>query len=152
MRVYAEGSNFTITLQGGVVTCRVWIRADLDSAEGARSAEVISRALRELAMGPRDRAKGLVLDQSGAPPVAGPRTQAALCDLLAAWERAGRRVGLALGDSPVRNLQMRRLLVERAPTFGRAFASAEQARTWVLTPSGLTEPPRRGDSGGKPGR
>lgn len=129
---YAEGPCFTITLEGGVATCRIWVRPDLDSGEGARQAGVIANALVALAAGPREQAKGLVLDERAAPPVVGPRSQAALGALLSAWERSGRRVAFANGDNPVKGLQMRRLTAQWAPKYGRCFVTIEEARAWVL--------------------
>lgn len=131
---YAEGRCFSITLEDGVVTCRVWERPDLDREEGARMAAVISGALRALAARPRHLARALVLDEREAPPVVGPRTQASIGELLAAWERQGRRVAYALGANPVKNVQVRRLIATWAPKYGRAFESIDWARAWVTEP------------------
>ncbi|HEU4537687.1 MAG TPA: hypothetical protein VFS00_26385 [Polyangiaceae bacterium] len=128
---YAEGPNFAITVEDGVATCRIWARPDLSWAEGAGTADTIAKALQALAAGPRDRARGLVLDERQAPPVVGPRTEAAIGELLSAWERRGRRVAYALGNNPVKSLQMRRLMAQWTPKHGRAFATIEEAHAWA---------------------
>ncbi|HEU4407001.1 MAG TPA: hypothetical protein VFS43_17160 [Polyangiaceae bacterium] len=129
---YAEGPFYSITLDDGVATCRVWGNPDLDWAEGARWAHEIAKALLTLAAGPRESARALLFDDREAPPVVGPRTQTSLGTFLSAWERRGRRVAFVLDASPVRGLQARRLLAEWAPKHGRAFTSIEEARAWVL--------------------
>jgi hypothetical protein len=135
---YAEGACFSITIDDGVATCRVWVRPDLNWEQGALEAKRIADALQALAAGPRETARGLVLDERDAPPVVGPRTQAAIGELLSAWEHHSRHVAYALGTHPVKNLQMRRLLAEWAPKYGRAFESIEEARAWASEASTYT--------------
>ncbi|HEU4539264.1 MAG TPA: hypothetical protein VFS00_34320 [Polyangiaceae bacterium] len=144
---YAEGRSFSIVIDDGVVTCRVWVQPDIDWEAGARLAAEISQALQALAAGPREAAKALVLDERDAPPVVGPRTQALIGDLLSAWERRGRRIAYALGTNPVKHLQMRRLVAQWAPKQGRTFESIDEARAWALeapgaglTPAGTKRP------------
>ncbi|HEU4536840.1 MAG TPA: hypothetical protein VFS00_22110 [Polyangiaceae bacterium] len=128
---YAEGPTYSISLEDGVASCRIWSRPDIEWAEGARVATDLTKVLLALAEGPREQARALVFDEREAPPVFGPQTEVAVGSLLAAWERQERRVASAVGTNPVKQLQMRRLLAERAPKYGRAFLTFEEALAWA---------------------
>lgn len=129
---YAEGPFFSITIEDGLVTCHVWSRPDIAWAEGARFAETLAQALTTLAVGPREQARALVVDEREAAPAIGPQTQMVMGSMLASWERRSRRIACVFGSNAVKGLQARRLLAEWAPKHGRAFASIEEARAWAL--------------------
>ncbi|HEU4411212.1 MAG TPA: hypothetical protein VFS43_38520 [Polyangiaceae bacterium] len=140
---YAEGPSYEITLEGGLVTCRIWSRPDLDWAAGASAAEALSEALVALAAGPRAQARGLLVDERQAPSVVGPRTQAALGALLSTWERRGRHIAFVLPPDPVVTLQKRRLMAQWAPKQGRVFESIDEARAWALAPDPAAPTPAK---------
>lgn len=124
MNIFADGKNFRIVLEDGLAIWTVWRRPDLDSTEGAELAEQqAAEAAKLLASG----VAGLLFDVRSAPDVAGPRTQAALGDLLAQFER--RRIPVAVVvESPLQSLQFGRLVAEHVPTMGsvtHSFVEAE---------------------------
>lgn len=137
---YAEGPFFSITLEDGLAMCRIWSRPDIEWAEGARIADTLAQSLTALAIGPREQARALVVDEREGAPVIGPQTQTVMGSMLASWERRDRRVGCAFGSNAVKGLQVRRLLAEWAPKNGRGFESIEEARAWALGP-GVSQRP-----------
>jgi hypothetical protein len=126
--LYAEGGNYFIELVDRFACCRVWTRPDLDSAAGARFAAEKVRHFQALSLG---AANGMILDLSGAPPVAGPSTQASLGEMLAAWERVNRPVAVVAGGNQIQLLQLRRLVTSHAPRCGTVFTDLSAARAWV---------------------
>ena len=127
--IYAEGGNYCIELDAGVAYCRVWARPDLDSAAGARFALEKVRHLEALSLG---AARGMILDLSAAPPVAGPSTQASLGQMLSSWERAKRPIAVVGGSNQIQLLQLRRLVTSHAPSYGSLFTELPAARAWLL--------------------
>src|SRR5690348_10415127 len=115
MRI-GEGGNYEITLHRGVAVCRIWKRPDVTREEGARYAEDMVRAMGATALGPRSVAKAAILDMSEAPTSWGPATEASLGQILADWERSGRRIAVQMATDPVQGLLLRRMCKERAPT------------------------------------
>lgn len=129
MQVLAEGYNFRITLEGSLVRCVVWATGDLDAARGATGAEEMVRTLESLAA--RGDVRGTIFDIQGAPPVAGPRTLAALTRMLGEHERVGKRIAVQIGPSPSQRLQMTRVARDAAARVGRIVSSTNEAMAWV---------------------
>ena len=137
---YASGGNYVIDIDDeGVVELRVWKRPDVDSITGARFAEEKIALLRKLALGP---AKGLVFDLRDAPPVVGPKTEAALGAMLEIFEGVRKRVTMLAGDSSVQQLQVKRLIAKHAPRFGRADTDPREARAWARGAASSSPPGR----------
>ena len=133
MSSIAEGDNYEISMdEHGVVVCRVWRRPDLDHDAGARCAEEMLERIRDLALS--SEATGFVYDLREAPPVAGPRTQAAIVGIVALWVEGGRRVAIAVGDASLRKLQMQRLVSEAATQEAAVFDEPDEALRWVRKP------------------
>ena len=105
-RLYADGANFRFELDArSILTCRVWKRPDLDADTGAalahEMAAVWARAGSDAAV------VAGVFDLRDAPPVFGPRTEAAFRTML---ERlGGKRIALLCGDNAVQRLQLQRI-------------------------------------------
>lgn len=105
-RLYADGANFRFELDvRSILTCRVWKRPDLDAETGAalahEMAAVWARAGADAAV------VAGVFDLREAPPVFGPRTEAAFRSML---ERlGGKRIALLCGDNAVQRLQLLRI-------------------------------------------
>jgi hypothetical protein len=73
----------------------------------------------------------MLFDLTRAPAVTGPKTQAALGEMLQAWEAGGKRVALLTGPLSIQQLQLCRLIAEHAPHQGAVFSSPEEARAWL---------------------
>jgi hypothetical protein len=130
-----EGDNFSIERdpkEPRVVRCRVWKRPELDSAAGARCAEEMAGHLRRYAADPTGPV-GLLFDLTDAPPIFGPRTEAALGAMIGAWERASKRVAV-LTRERIQELQLRRVVGENAPRGGDVFTSPEPALAYLVAP------------------
>jgi hypothetical protein len=125
---FAEGMNYSIDLEGSVAVCRVWSRRDLDSATGARLATEKIALFRKLAS--RDTA-AMLLDLSEAPVVAGPKTQAALGEMLKAWQDVSKPVAVVASSHSIQQLQLRRLIQTFAPSQGGLFGSTDEAAAWL---------------------
>lgn len=108
MRI-GEGDNHVVDLVAGVLEVCVVRRPDRDSASGADEAEVIRSHFERGAL--RADTRAALLDLAGGPQVAGPRTQAALGAMIAAFARAGKPVAIVVGSATQR-LQMDRLASE----------------------------------------
>lgn len=104
-----EGDNHHLTLEHGLVRGRIWKRPDLDLAQGAENARQIERALLTwLKHAPR----GLYLDVSEGPEVAGPKTEATLSAWFRAYADKQVRVAIRVGPSAMQRMQYRRLVQE----------------------------------------
>jgi hypothetical protein len=125
---YAEGMNYSIDLEGSIAVCRVWSRRDLDSATGARLAMEKISLFRKLAGG---GTAAMLLDLSQAPVVAGPKTQAAIGEMLKAWQDESKPVAVVGTTHSIQQLQLRRLIQTFAPSQGGLFGSAEEAAAWI---------------------
>ncbi len=125
---FAEGMNYSIDLEGSIAVCRVWSRRDLDSATGARLAMEKISLFRKLARG---GTAAMLLNLSEAPVVAGPRTQAALGEMLKAWQDESKPVAVVATSHSVQQLQLRRLIQTFAPSQGGLFGSADEANAWI---------------------
>ena len=133
---YAAGGNYRIEIERGVATCRVWRRPDVDAATGALYAQEKIAHFEALARGP---VRGMIFDLREAPPVTGPRTRAAIGEMIGAFERAGRRIALVAGEHPTQRLQLRSVVDELAPMHGRVFHDVASATAWARADSA---PPR----------
>jgi hypothetical protein len=116
---HAQGGNYRIDIADGVATCRVWRRPDVDAQTGAGWAAEQLEVVQRLAAEPATSVRGFILDLQDAPPVVGPRTEAAIGQMLAPWETRGRPVVVIPGASPTQRLQLTRVVRLHAPTWGR---------------------------------
>jgi hypothetical protein len=121
----AEGQNYSIDLEGARARCRVWCRPDLDSAQGAALAVEKVTLFQRLAQGDVQQ---MVFDLTQAPAVTGPKTQVALGQMLAAWEHAGKPIGVISGPLSIQQLQLRRLITTFAPHDAKAWLEARSQR------------------------
>ena len=129
---WASGDNYRIDLVRTIAWVRVWKRPDLSREQGSALAQQKVKLLQQLAAGPRSMAKALLLDLSAAPTSWGPVTEAALAEILAAWEAAGRRVAVLLAEDPVQGVLVRPLLKKAAPHMARSFHSEAEALDWSV--------------------
>jgi hypothetical protein len=127
---FAEGSNYSIDLDGLTAVCRVWSRPDLDSVAGAKLAAEKVLSFRLLARG---KSLGMLFDLSLAPVVTGPKTQQALGDMLKAWQDANKPIAMVAGSNSMQQLQLRRLITTFAAVHGALFASVAEASTWLAS-------------------
>lgn len=125
----AEGDNFELELDRGVLALRVVRRPDLDSSRGADSAETMASLIARHAA--RVDVSGAIIDISQAPPVAGPRTQEALGRMLASVAREGKRAAVVV-SSATQRLQMERLAGENAPGLAAVHDGAPAAHAWLV--------------------
>ena len=143
---FAEGGNYRIELAAGLARCEVWRRPDVDSATGARFAEEKSAHFERLA---RDRAvRGMIFDLRKAPPVAGPKSEAAIGAMLATFEKARKPLVVLVGDNEIQRLQVARIIRDRAPTLARWYRDPAEAERWLLL-SGASAPPPSSPSSSK---
>jgi hypothetical protein len=131
MPTKTRGGNFEIQVFGNLVQCRVFRRPDLSREEGARSAEVLAAGVVEALSSPT--ARGVVFDLRQAPPP-GPLTQRSLERLMESCERIRKRVAVVVAEDPLMQRQLRRILAEKAPRFGRMFGEAAAAADWAVAP------------------
>ena len=125
MSVFAEGDNYRIVLRNGIAIWTVWRRPDLDTAAGAALAERQAvESARLLVRGVR----GLVFDLTEAPDIAGPKTQAAIGNILSPFEKMRVPIAVVVG-SPMQVLQLGRLVSEHAATMGVVYNSVPDAET-----------------------
>jgi hypothetical protein len=125
---FAVRDNWRIDLEGAIARCQIQRRKDLDPEVGARLAEELLQVVKRLAA---SRAYGMLLDVRDAPPANGPRTQAAVGAMVAAFEGASRPIAVLIADSPVQVMQLSRIVREHAPTHGRTFTVPDEAEAWV---------------------
>ncbi len=140
---WAAGDNYRIDLVRTIAWVKVWKRPDLNRERGATLAREKVTLLRKLADGPRSMAKALLLDLREAPTSWGPMTQAALAEILSAWEHAGRRVAILLSSDPVQGVLVRPLIKQAAPTQARSFLVEAEALDYSV--HGQPSAPPRND-------
>jgi hypothetical protein len=124
------GDMFTIALDGPRAEIRIWRRADLDYAAGARNAE---RLEEEGAKLPSRGVRAILLDVVDAPAVAGPKTVASLGKMMAAWASARVKIAVLVDADPIKVLQFKRVLTENAPRDGRVLTDRLEAKTWLAS-------------------
>jgi len=105
-----------IDVAADVLQARVIRRPDLSSERGADLADQFVDALLETLTS--SSTSRTVVDLSAAPPVMGPRTEAAFARLLAAHTKLSRPIGVVASANPTQRLQLQRLMREHAPRFG----------------------------------
>ncbi|MCB9656453.1 MAG: hypothetical protein H6726_02300 [Sandaracinaceae bacterium] len=105
----AAGDNHELVLEHDLVRGRIWKRPDLDLAQGAENARQIERALLSWL---QHKPRGLFLDVSEGPEVAGPKTEATLGEWFRAYANAKVRVAIRVGPSAMQRMQYRRLVQE----------------------------------------
>lgn len=125
---FAEGQNYSIDLEASRAVCRVWSRPDLDTAQGAAQAVEKIVLFRRLAQG---NIREMLFDLTRAPAVTGPITQAALGEMMQAWEQAGKPIAVVSGAVSIQQLQLRRLVTTFAPQQGALFTALEDATAWL---------------------
>ena len=131
MTVLNEGSNYRVSLDGKVASAVIWKRPDLSAQEGAEAARELAVYMETLARKHAETATAAIVDLREAPPVAGPKTQAHVAAIMHAWELAGRRIAWIVGDSPLQQLQIKRLVREHSPRMGTVVTSIAEARAWI---------------------
>jgi hypothetical protein len=125
--VVTEGDAHRATLEGGLVRCVIRRARSASSDAIADEIERLAERLKPLA----PTAAGIVLDVREAPGVAGPRSQAAVAAIFGAYARMRKRIAVVVGDDALKQLQMRRLLAESAPSHGVMFSDAADADRWI---------------------
>lgn len=110
MARYAQGGNYTILIENGIVMCRVWRRPDVDPVVGANFAREKIRHLEQLSREPRLQTRALLFDLREAPPVVGAITKGHLLTIFQAWKLAQRRIALLVSEDPAQYEQLRSLL------------------------------------------
>ena len=103
------GPQLELVLEHDLVRGRIWKRPDLDLAQGAENARQIERALLSWL---QHKPRGLFLDVSEGPEVAGPKTEATLGEWFRAYANAKVRVAIRVGPSAMQRMQYRRLVQE----------------------------------------
>ncbi|MBX3217971.1 MAG: hypothetical protein KF850_38550 [Labilithrix sp.] len=126
----AEGENFTIELDEGVATLRVWKRPDLSFEEGARLALTIRDHVVGFVGAGGSTARGFIMDLRDAPTLTGKQTRATLGEIVRACEAARCPVGVLLSPG-VQRVTLEDALSESGPTRARFFADPSDARSWI---------------------
>lgn len=127
-----EGDNHRLVLDAGIVRGAIWKRPDLDTAQGAANARQIERTLLEWL---RHRPRGLYLDVSQGPEVAGPKTEEALGSWFAAYAQAHVPVAVRVGASAVQRMQYQRLLGTKAGPSGKLCTTEAEGLAFLAQPS-----------------
>ncbi|MBX3260291.1 MAG: hypothetical protein KIS78_29440 [Labilithrix sp.] len=130
----AEGANFTIDLDEGVATLRVWKRPDLSFEEGARLALTIRDHVVGLVGSDASEARGFIMDLRDAPTLTGKQTRATLGEIVRACEAASCPVGVLLSPG-VQRATLEEALSGSGPTRARIFAEPSAARAWIAAGS-----------------
>lgn len=125
----SEGENYVIDLSGGIFELSVVRRPDRDSSSGADQAEMMCQHVEAGARRPDVRAA--LFDLSQAPQAAGPRTQAALGRMFAAFGRASKPAAIVVGSATQR-LQMERLAREHGGGHAEVHDDVIAARAWLV--------------------
>jgi hypothetical protein len=137
MALLVRGGNYQIDLDAGIARCKVWRRPDVDRATGARFAEELADQFYTLASG---AAQAMILDLHEAPPVNGPKTQAALGKILAVCEAAALPIALVSSEDPLQRMQLGRLARAHAPDWASVYDGRDEAERWVVQRSGRARP------------
>lgn len=132
MTRWAEGGNYRIELERGVVVCKVWSRPDVDRETGARYAEEKVAIFENLLEMSGSVSGACLLDAREAPTNWGPTTHAALARSVELWERARRKIAIVASDDPLQILLFRQLVKEWAPRYGRVFTDFDRALEELL--------------------
>lgn len=127
MASFAEGSNYSVTVEGPRTVLRIWKRPDLSSDDGSNLAVHIAKDV-GLALA---STRSLLLDLRAAPSVSGPRSLDAMGAIGRACERGRIRIAIIIGDDAVQRLQIQRLIMEFAPTVARCFDDEKSADEWL---------------------
>lgn len=126
-----EGDNHRLVLEAGIVRGAIWKRPDLDNAQGAENARQIEATLLAWL---RHRPRGLYLDVSQGPEVAGPRTEETIGSWFEAYAHAHVPVAVQVGSSAMQKMQYQRLLNAKAGAGGRLCASEAEALAFLAQP------------------
>lgn len=126
-----KGDNHELTLQRGLVQARIWKRPDLDLAQGAENAMQIERTL--LGWLPR-RPTGLLLDLSGGPEVAGPKTEATIGSWFRAYSQAKVAIAVRVGASAVQRMQYQRLMQQYGSARGCISQDMDECLAFLRAP------------------
>jgi hypothetical protein len=132
MTRWAEGGNYRIELERGIVMCKVWSRPDVDRATGARYAEEKVAIFENLLTMSGSVCGACLLDAREAPTNWGPTTHAALARSVDLWERARRKIAIVASTDPLQTLLFRQLVKEAAPCYGRVFTDLDRALEELL--------------------
>jgi hypothetical protein len=131
-----EGDNHLISQRDGLAICQVWIRPDLSSEDGAKSAAQMVAYLTNVVLRVGTSYRGLIFDVRRGPTVFGPQTRTVLSELLATSVTRKVRVAILTSESATQTLQFRSLC-QVAPTMTQVFANEPSAVQWLAT-----SPPR----------
>lgn len=126
-----RGENHEAVVHQGILCLRVWRRTDLDAQSGAALAQ--SMADRLVLAVETGKLRGVVLDLSEAPPVAGPITQAAIQRMCMVTAQVGVPLGAVAGPTATHQLQLKRLVQDTGP-LNRVCADAAEAQHWARSP------------------
>lgn len=115
--IVSSGDNYRLSKVSGTLLLEVWQRPDLSSQQGADLAERMLAEVRAHTIKPDVRE--VILDLSKAPPVAGPRTQAALADIAGFVCRHGKPFAFVSGERALMRMQLKRLLADKQVSLAR---------------------------------
>ena len=135
----ARGRNYRFYKTSDLVLCRILQRRELTSVEGAQCAEEISQTARRLTA--ESSARGLIFDIRQAPPVFGPKTEAALRGMFELLAKSRVSIRCVVCENPLQEMQYGRLLREAAPQRHEVVRTFELACAGLGTARGLEEPP-----------
>jgi len=127
--LFAEGENFQIALEDGLVRAKVWRRTDLDASRGAAEAERLANHFHVFSS--REDVRGLLFDVRVAPSFMGQRTQNALGGAIRAFALNHKPVAV-VSAATMQALQFERMLGAQAPLHGREFSDLEAAEAWLV--------------------
>jgi hypothetical protein len=125
-----RGDMFSLTIGGSRAEIRVWRRPDLDSQAGAHNAARMAEEARKL---PARGVRAVLLDVKEAPPVAGPKTLAALGEMIGHWGSSRMAIVIVVSHDPIMVLQYKRVVAENAPRSARVTTSLAEAKLWLAS-------------------
>ena len=122
---------FSIKVDGPRAEIRIWRRPDLDTETGAKNAAAIAEEGMKL---PARGVRFVLLDMTDAPAVAGPKSIASLGSMMSTWATAKMKIVIVVtSDDPIKMLQFRRVVTERAPADARIVTDVAEAAKWLAS-------------------
>lgn len=96
-----------------------------------RQTQALLATFERLSKEPRVVVRGVLLDLSDASKIWGPVAQTGLERMVSLMEQHQKRMAIVVGDDPLLDMQLRRLVRERATEYGSVFSLQADALAWI---------------------
>ena len=135
-RVYGEGGNYRVLVDGGVAFFRVWKRPDVSREVGGAFAREMVGVFRKLAGEPVSKVHGVLMDLREATTTWGPVTETAMGEMYTSLEVVKKRLAVVTANEAIQLLRVSPVVRKYAPNHGRVFGSYSTAERWVSAKRG----------------